>query len=141
MWLIVAPLFAVLFGSYAFSRVVKNRTLPTSTDENDDDVESEIVVITEMVDAEDDAVVSDVIGWLEEASERLEISTPIIMQVGASKFLKFSSKTVELNLWLCGEEYLGPFPRLSLSGDTKHPGICIERTALDLEKAVIELRS
>lgn len=140
MWLIFAPLFAVLFGSYAFSRVVKTRTLPTSTDDNNDDVESEIVVITEMVDA-NDAVVSDVLQWLNEASERLEISTPIIMQVGASKFLKFSSKTVELNLWLCGEEYLGPFPRLSLSGDTKHPGICIERTALDLEKAVIELRS
>lgn len=140
MWLIVAPLFAFLFGSYAFSRVVKTRTLPTSTDDNNDDVESEIVVITEMVDA-DDAVVSDVLQWLNEASERLEISTPITMQVGASKFLKFSSKTVELNLWLCGEEYLGPFPRLSLSGDTKHPGICIERTALDLEKAVIELRS
>ena len=140
MWLIVAPLFAVLFGSYAFSRVVKNRTLPTSADENDDDVESEIVVITEMVDA-DDAVVSDVMGWLEEASERLEITTPVVMQVvGGSKLLKFCSKSTELNLWLSGAEFLGPFPRLSLAENQKHGGLCVNRTALDIEKAIIELR-
>ena len=143
MWLIAAPFFALLFGSYAFSRVVKTRPVvedAVTTAQKELAEDCEVVVVTETVDAED-AVVSDVMEWLEEASERLEITTPVVMQlVGGSKLLKFSSKSTELNLWLSGEEYLGPFPRLSLAGNTKNAGISINRSALDLEKAVIELR-
>ena len=140
MWLIAAPFFALLFGSYAFSRVVKTRPVVEDAAQEELAEDCEVVVVTETVDAED-AVVSDVMEWLEEASERLEITTPVVMQlVGGSKLLKFSSKSTELNLWLSGEEYLGPFPRLSLAGNTKNAGISINRSALDLEKAVIELR-
>ena len=140
MWLIAAPFFALLFGSFAISRVVKTRPVVEDAAQEELTEDCEVVVVTETVDAED-AVVSDVMEWLEEASERLEITTPVVMQlVGGSKLLKFSSKSTELNLWLSGEEYLGPFPRLSLAGNTKNAGISINRSALDLEKAVIELR-
>jgi hypothetical protein len=145
MWLLLPPLAAVLFGSYAFANVLKSRPrielIPGDgeKDAKEDSIELGVVVADPEQQA-GDVVVSDILEWLEEATDRLELTKAELMAVHNSTFLKFKSRNVELNLWMAGETYLGPFPRLCVSGETKTPGISIPRTALDLERAILDIR-
>ena len=144
MWLFLPPLAALLFGSYAFANVLKSRPrielIPGDGEEDAEEDSIEVGIVVEKPEDAEDVVVSDILEWLEEATDRLELTKAEVTTVQNSTFLKFKSHGVELNLWMAGETYLGPFPRLCVSGETKTPGVSIPRTALDLEKAIIELR-
>jgi hypothetical protein len=156
MWILAAPVAALWFAAIAIVNVVRS---PAST-------AIEHVAVTEGVDSAQDAdveddpipearsdeddieqggpVVSDLLEWIADASERLDIlKTPELMNVdsGSAKsvFLNFTSKATELNLWLSGPSWMGPFPRLTVSADNNGAGITIERTAIALEKAIIQL--
>lgn len=150
MWLFVLPTAALWFAVFGVRKVLKaprtdqlNETKPEETTEDKID----IVVGTSNSELEESGipVVSDILKWIEDASIRLEITNkPEVMKVGSvaadrSTFLRFTSKGVEMNLWLSGPEYMGPFPRLCLA-DGEATGFTIERTAVDFEKAVNEIR-
>ena len=145
MILVAIPVAAVVFAVYAVSRALK---APKSNDTEDAvDTEEEkggIVVGTDEIELVEAGVpvVSDILGWIEDSSARLGVTEkPVVMRVQKSTFVSFVSNGLEMNLWLSGPSYMGPFPRLcSLSLPKDHPGITIERTQLSLERAVIELQ-
>lgn len=92
-------------------------------------------------------VISDLLSWLDEASQRLAIDEkPVVMKVdtitGRTTFLKFTSNGTEMTLWVSGVDYMGPYPRLcrNTAASRDQPGITIERSAVSLEKAIIELQ-
>lgn len=143
MWLLLPPLAALLFGSYAFANVLKSRPRIEPTPDGEEDAEEdsiELGIVVAKPEDSEDVVVSDILEWLDEATDRLELTKAEVMTVQNSTFLKFKSHGVELNLWMAGESYLGPFPRLCVSGETKTPGVSIQRTSLDLEKAILAIR-
>lgn len=161
MWFFALPALAAWFATFAVRRALN---APVVTGEQIDDAtdasgvsapasdpfpvpEDEIgTTDSELLEA-GVPVISDLLNWLEEAAQRLAIEQkPIVMKVdsvtGRSTFLKFSSNGTEMTLWVSGPDFMGDFPRLcrnSLSS-RDHPGIIIERNAVSLEKAVIELQ-
>jgi hypothetical protein len=153
MWVIAAPLAALWFAVIAIVQVARspasNALDHTTRDEdemNDADIEQVRVEIGNNDDVEEGApIVSDILEWISEAAQRLDIvGTPEVMSVesGGSKsvFLSFKSKSTEMNLWLSGPSWMGPFPRMTVAASKSGSGITIERTAVALEKAIMELQ-
>lgn len=152
MWLIVFPAAALWFAVFGVRKILNApRTdepqIVQSTEEQAEH-QIDIIVGTSDVDLEEAGVpiISDILKWIEDASIRLEITEKTeIMRVGAIKsdrstFIRFTSKGINLNLWIDGPEYMAPFPRLCVAeGDST--GIVIERTAVDFEKAVNAIRT
>jgi len=159
MWVFLFPLAAVGFAMFGVQKVLK---APAQTNDDDDrrgrndadggEAPDQIDIVgktdSELIEA-GVPVVSDLLSWLKDASNRLEIlDEPELMKVDStlstsdrSTFLRFASKRVQMNLWLSGPTYMGPFPRLVLAeGNREANGIVIERTAVCLEKSINALR-
>lgn len=161
MWFFALPALAAWFATFAVRRALRahEATLQHEDDElhepvvalSDDPVttlsEDEIgVTDSELIEA-GVPVISDLLSWLEDASERLAIEQkPAVMKVdtitGRSTFLKFTSNGTEMTLWVGGPPFMGPFPRIcrNTTASRDQPGITIDRNAVSLEKAVIELQ-
>lgn len=161
MWFFALPALAAWFATFAVRRALRAHEATLQHEEgeshepavalSDDPVttltDDEIgVTDSELIEA-GVPVISDLLSWLEEASERLAIEQkPAVMKVdtitGRSTFLKFTSNGTEMTLWVAGVDYMGPYPRLcrNTAASRDHPGITIERNAVSLEKAVIELQ-
>ena len=150
MWvLLLPPAAALIFGSFAFSRAFADRSNAAVGGDEDDDDTSKIEMglvgwgqahLDELEEIED-AVLSDVLSWLDDASERLDLTRPEVVRLNNSTYLKLNSNKIELLVWLAGEVYLGPFPRVSLSSNVKHSGVSFKRTQICMEKAILEIRN
>jgi len=149
MWvLLLPPVAALIFGSFAFSRAFADRSnAAVGGDEDDDASKIELGLVgggqahlDELEDIED-AVLSDVLSWLDDAAERLDLTRPEVVRLNNSTYLKLNSNKIELLVWLAGEAYLGPFPRVSLSSNVKHSGVSFKRTQICMEKAILEIRN
>lgn len=161
MWFFALPALAAWFATFAVRRALR---APEATAQHEDGGPHEPAVarsddpVTALTDDEIGVtdselieagvpVISDLLIWLEEASERLAIEQkPAVMKVdtitGRSTFIKFTSNGTEMTLWVAGPSYMGNFPRLcrNTAASRDQPGITIERNAVSLEKAVIELQ-
>jgi hypothetical protein len=160
MWLLALPAAVVFFATFAVRRALRaapatpelleppDPRSPSSGSPLEDSVYQNEIGTTdaELLEA-GVPIISDILCWLDDASDRLQIDQkPSVMKVdsltGRSTFLKFTSSNISMSLWLSGPDFMGEFPRLCLNAmaSRDHPGIVIERSAASLEKAVIELQ-
>ena len=161
MWLIALPALAAWFATFAVRRALR---ASEATVQHQDDYghgpvapppsDGPVVLEDDEIGGADSdlleagvPVISDLLNWLDEASERLAIEEkPAVMKVdtitGRSTFVKFTSNKTEMTLWVAGAAFMGPFPRLcrNTAASRDQPGIVIERNAVSLEKAIIELQ-
>jgi len=136
MWVVLAPAAAVFFVVVA----IRNVRSSVSKSFEARDAELRQVVAVDPHPDTDPCAVFDFRQWLNAACDRLQIAEePVMKTVQNSTFLTFASGSLDLKLWLAGEDFMGPFPRLSIA-DSEDRGLVFERTAEGLERAVLTLR-
>ncbi|MDA9603539.1 hypothetical protein N9S30_00125 [bacterium] len=155
MWFLILPSASVaIFGILlAIARKKDNeleagyqRLSQNKRSSNDDDIEMQGPPTTSSTkegenDEEDVVVVTDVLGWIHDASDRILLSSgPEVKTVGApggnSTFIVFTARGIEFELWLGGPLYLSPFPRLKQALDDG-PGIQVERSQASIERSIV----
>jgi len=142
MWFVLVPLVLAV-GAMPFLIRRRIRQL---------DQEHPPVPVAEVTDVEiaDTAVVlettvCDVVEWLNEARERLDITqAPVLESVDTGGAVRATRITFELKMgrreiWLDGPPFMQPLPRIrDPEWESSDGGIEFARSALGLEKAVFE---
>ena len=146
MWFLILPTASVaIFGVLlAFARQKDAAFEECRMSRLYDDIEMQEPLPTASPteeDEEDQVVVTDVLGWLHDAADRILLTAgPEVRTVdapaGTSTFLTFTARGKEFELWLGGPSYIGPFPRLKQVCDDG-PGVEVERSPVCLEKTIV----
>jgi hypothetical protein len=152
MWAVAAPV-AIATVVLVARRVIRSRRKEgTEGADSEECVQDSVTVMSDAVNDDElmeagVPLVSDIVGWLEEAAERLDITRkPVVMRVLSksdvpSICLDFSAVGVEMKLWISGPVYMGPYPRLTRSDNAESSGVVIEeRSAVCLERAIASLK-
>jgi hypothetical protein len=141
MWIVVGPVALVIVV------VVGRRWLraPEPETHGYESVADDTVDDTDLL--EGGVQVSDLLEWLQAASERLSIDaaptlTKVVSGDDTSICLRFTSAGVAMKLWVSGPSYMGPFLRLTLpESNPDDPGLVLEeRSAVGVEKAIVALQ-
>ena len=146
MWFLILPSVSVaVFG--VLLAVARKRDAAYEAERRcgSDDIEMQtpLIMPADEEDDDDDVVVTtDVMSWLNDASDRIILTAgPVVKTVhapaGTSTFVSFTARNIEFELWLGGPSYIGPFPRLKRAL-TDGPGVEITRTQMAIERCIVQ---
>jgi len=145
MWFLIEPSASVaIFGVLlAFARQKDAAFEECQRSRRQDDIEMQEPPTASPTeeDEEDQVVVTDVLGWIHDAADRILLTAgPEVKTVdapaGQSTFVAFTARGKEFELWLGGPPYIGPFPRLKEVCDDG-PGVEVERSPASIEKCIV----
>jgi len=155
MWFLILPSASVaIFGVLlAIARKKDNefeadyqRLSQSKRSSDNDDIEMQGPQTASSTGEEEDdeenvVVVTDVLGWIYDASDRILLTSgpdvkTVAAPAGTSTFVAFTARGIEFELWLGGPSYLGPFPRLKQASDDG-PGVGMERSQASIERSIV----
>jgi hypothetical protein len=133
MWILAAPFGVVAISIFVYKYLIKTP-------------KSEVVLDCEIGRCQEgehveEIVVADVIQWLRDAETRIVLTKgpephTVDSPTGPARYISFTARGQELEIWLGGPTYLSPFPRLKQAGDNG-AGVRIYRSPDSIEKAIL----